>query len=328
MLGAEIGSRPGDAGVSVEGTWVGVRRVQRSARPALLLTALAFLASPAAADIRGRVFEDVNYGGGAGRSFGASLGVGRDAPGSSSTTTPVHSWSSNSPTSTATTPSLPAAGTYTVRVVNSTVTSSRTGYVAGLLPVQTFRTDASSGSGAPDAVTDRVGGEVPSLVDAGAQYDGVDVGPADDRDDDRPVDHHRYVRRPGPRRQRQLRLQLRHDRQRERQRPGFAAAVPPQQQRPGREHAAARASSWTERAAARETSIFMISDGAAHRAARRHRQPAHRGGSRRDHARDRLCPPSRPRTRRSTARPRPRTSATPTRSCWGRGSRSAWTGSR
>jgi len=35
-----------------------------------------------------------------------------------------------------------AAGNYTVRVVNATVTSSRTGYVAGLLPVQTYRTNA------------------------------------------------------------------------------------------------------------------------------------------------------------------------------------------
>ena len=52
-----------------------------------------------------------------------------------------------------------------MRVVNSTVTSSRTGYVAGLLPVQTFRTDASTGSVV--AVTNYVGGQNPAVADAG-----------------------------------------------------------------------------------------------------------------------------------------------------------------
>ena len=51
-------------------------------------------------------------------------------------------------------------------MVNSTVSSARTGYVPGThLAVQTYRTDASSGSAV--ALTDRVGGEVPNKVDAG-----------------------------------------------------------------------------------------------------------------------------------------------------------------
>ncbi|MCP6390895.1 hypothetical protein NL487_28635, partial [Klebsiella pneumoniae] len=52
--------------------------------------------------------------------------------------------------------------TYTVRVVNSTVRSARSPQTAGLLPVQTFRTQA----GADDLA--RVGGEAPQLVDAAA----------------------------------------------------------------------------------------------------------------------------------------------------------------
>jgi trimeric autotransporter adhesin len=51
-------------------------------------------------------------------------------------------------------------------VVNSTVTSSRPGAVAGLLPVQTFRTDATTGT--VTDVTNHVGGEQPAEVDGPA----------------------------------------------------------------------------------------------------------------------------------------------------------------
>jgi hypothetical protein len=149
-----------------------------SGRPAVAVTAAALPllllgVSPTAADIRGRVFEDVNYGGGAGRSFGASLGVGRSGARVElydSTGAFVESQLTDAngdydfPQS---------AGTWVVRVVNSTVTSSRAGYAPGLPPVQTFRTEASDPSGPPVAVTDRVGGEVPSLVDAGANTTGL-----------------------------------------------------------------------------------------------------------------------------------------------------------
>ncbi|HYN01795.1 MAG TPA: C25 family cysteine peptidase [Vicinamibacteria bacterium] len=134
---------------------------------AALLLPLLLSASPAAAAaISGTVFEDVNYGGGAGRSLAGSSGALRggaivelyDSAGaflSFTTTDAFGDYRFNG---------IPP-GNYTVRLVNSTVTSSRTGYVAGLLPVQTFRTDAGSGVALP--VTDHVGGEIPGLVDAG-----------------------------------------------------------------------------------------------------------------------------------------------------------------
>jgi uncharacterized repeat protein (TIGR01451 family) len=110
------------------------------------------------AAVNGTVFEDVNYGGGAGRSLNASGGVPRsgarvelyNASGTfvQATTTDANGlYSFNG---------LTTAGSYTVRVVNNTVTSSRTGYAAGLLPVQTY-----------NGTTTRVGGEAPAKVDAG-----------------------------------------------------------------------------------------------------------------------------------------------------------------
>jgi len=117
--------------------------------------------------LSGTVFEDPNYGGGAGRTRAASSGVVR--PGAR-----VELYSNTGAWLAADTTDAAGAfdfagwpaGAYTVRVVNATVTSSRSGAIAGLLPVQTFRVDASSGSAV--AVTDRVGGETPSLADAAA----------------------------------------------------------------------------------------------------------------------------------------------------------------
>ena len=117
--------------------------------------------------ISGTVFEDVNYGGGSGRSLAASGGSAR-----SGARVELYDGSGNYLSSTTTDGSgnysflVGGSASYTVRVVNSTVSSSRTGYVAGThLAVQTYRTDASGGSAA--AVTDHVGGEVPSKADAG-----------------------------------------------------------------------------------------------------------------------------------------------------------------
>ncbi len=119
-----------------------------------------------AASLSGTVFEDVNYGGGAGRGRAASGGIGR--PGArvelyNALGNFVATVSSNASGLYMFTGI--AAGNYTVRVVNSTVTSSRSGYIAGLLPVQTFRTNASTGT--PVNVSDRVGGEDPTKADAG-----------------------------------------------------------------------------------------------------------------------------------------------------------------
>ncbi|WP_167855398.1 right-handed parallel beta-helix repeat-containing protein [Hymenobacter fodinae] len=56
----------------------------------------------------------------------------------------------------------PVAGSYIVRVVNSTVTSSRPGYVNTLIPIQTY-----------NGTTDDVGGETPTKIDAGAGTTGT-----------------------------------------------------------------------------------------------------------------------------------------------------------
>jgi SdrD B-like domain/Right handed beta helix region len=122
--------------------------------------------------ISGTVFEDVNYGGGLGRSQATSSGVGR----SNAAVELYNSLGSYVRTTTTdnngkyTFAGLPDNSDYQVRVVNNTVTSSRN-LVSGLLPVQTFRTDAGAtvGSGTTvSALLDRVGGEKPSEIDPAA----------------------------------------------------------------------------------------------------------------------------------------------------------------
>jgi len=127
--------------------------------------------STVSAAMSGTVFEDVNYGGGAGRSLAGSAG----AP-CAGARAELYDASGNFLAATTT----DAAGLYTfdgwtpglhqVRVVNVSVRSSRPGVVPGLLPVQTFRTDATT---AVVAVTDRVGGESPRLADAPANTTGA-----------------------------------------------------------------------------------------------------------------------------------------------------------
>jgi uncharacterized repeat protein (TIGR01451 family) len=122
----------------------------------------------------GTVFEDANYGGGAGRTLAGSGGSGR--PGAR-----VELYNSAGAflqfvrTDAAGLYNLDGwpAGSYTVRVVNSSVRSARTGSVAGLLPVQTFRTTGASGAAV--AVTDRVGGETPSIADADSNVTSVSL---------------------------------------------------------------------------------------------------------------------------------------------------------
>jgi trimeric autotransporter adhesin len=122
-------------------------------------------AAQAAACITGTVFEDKNYAGGSGRSL--STGIGR--PGARVELYNNATGAFNSFTNTDSTGAYsfdcnvaPAAGTYTVRVVNNTVRSSRSGgtTVPALLPVQTFRTNGGI------ADTNRVGGEQPEWTDA------------------------------------------------------------------------------------------------------------------------------------------------------------------
>lgn len=132
--------------------------------------------------IQGSVFEDPNYGGGAGRSLAASSGNLR-----SGVRVELYTYNgSNYVYNTAQLTNgsglyrftgLPSTtdSRYLVRVVNNYVTSARTGgctpsSTVGTppsctqLPVQTFRTDATSGS--PTAVTNRVGGQNPAVADA------------------------------------------------------------------------------------------------------------------------------------------------------------------
>lgn len=124
--------------------------------------------------VSGTVFEDVNYGGGSGRSLQASSGVGRPnarvelynpsgalVAATTTNASGVYTFSDLSPV------------TYTVRVVNSTVVSSRGGGAAGHWPVQTWRTTADSGAAVGDS--ERVGGEAPERTDAGPNASGANL---------------------------------------------------------------------------------------------------------------------------------------------------------
>jgi hypothetical protein len=125
------------------------------------------LASSPRVKITGTVFEDVNYGGGAGRSLAGSTGVVRpnarvelyDAAGTFITSTTTNA------SGVFTLTGAPGQ-TYTIRVVNSSVTSSRPGAVGTLVGVQTFRTSGLTGT-VGTADTSRVGGEDPTKIDAG-----------------------------------------------------------------------------------------------------------------------------------------------------------------
>jgi uncharacterized repeat protein (TIGR01451 family) len=122
--------------------------------------------------ISGTVFEDVNYGGGAGRPLSTPGTAGRgnarvelyDGSGAFkgsvlTNTSGFYEFSSSNIVGGI------VSGNYTVRVVNNTVTSARAGYVSTLVPVQTFRTNGLTNNiGTPDP--NRVGGEAPQSVDA------------------------------------------------------------------------------------------------------------------------------------------------------------------
>jgi parallel beta-helix repeat protein len=133
----------------------------------LIASAISGLAS--AATFTGTVFEDANYGGGAGRSLAASGGTGL----ANVTVELYRASNGNFITSTTT----DASGFYSlssgnntnpvrVRVVNGSVRSARTGGAGcgTCVPVQTFRTEGSGTGIVP--VTDRVGGENPAVSDA------------------------------------------------------------------------------------------------------------------------------------------------------------------
>ena len=144
----------------------GVARGRNWALWALLLGAEA----AHAATFTGTVFEDANYGGGAGRARIASGGTAL-----SGVTVELYAVTGGALIATTTTNgtgfySLSSGGTgapMIVRIVNGSVRSARTGGTACAaicVPVQTFRTNASNGNVL--AVTNRVGGEAPGSSDA------------------------------------------------------------------------------------------------------------------------------------------------------------------
>ncbi|MEZ4811737.1 MAG: Calx-beta domain-containing protein [Allomuricauda sp.] len=119
--------------------------------------------------ITGTVFEDVNYPGGVGRDMATASGVGIP-----NADLEIYN-ASNTLAGTASTNSSGdynfggmADGSYTVRVVNSTVRSTRGGGSGCVtcIPVQTYRNYNTSGTFVD--VTDEVGGVSPSSVDASA----------------------------------------------------------------------------------------------------------------------------------------------------------------
>jgi uncharacterized repeat protein (TIGR01451 family) len=125
--------------------------------------------TPTPVSISGTVFEDPDYGGGAGRPLSTPATSGRNGAVVelySSTGAYIKSITTSGGgnyTFTGVTP-----GDYQIRVVNSTVTSSRpnSSSITGLVAVQTFRTDASVTAGTVTPVTDHVGGEKPAETDA------------------------------------------------------------------------------------------------------------------------------------------------------------------
>lgn len=142
-----------------------------------MLLSLAFASPLSAATISGTVFEDVNYGGGAGRPLGTA-GVQRSDAARVELYRPNGAFRASTTTNSSgqfsfsVNPSTWGAGQYYVRVVNGTVISERGGCTAPrvCVPVQTFRTDADTlpGTGTSTALpaTNRVGGQDPRLVDA------------------------------------------------------------------------------------------------------------------------------------------------------------------
>jgi len=146
---------------------INISTLAATALPTTMSTQIGDLTTAPRVQISGTVFEDVNYGGGAGRTLSGSSGVARanarvelyDSAGTFLTSTLTDSTGKY-------VLSGSASDTYTVRVVDSSVTSSRPGATSTLIGVQTFRTNGLTGA-VGTADTNRVGGEDPTKIDAG-----------------------------------------------------------------------------------------------------------------------------------------------------------------
>ncbi len=136
--------------------------------------------------VSGRVFEDVNYGGGAGRNYitaknassivpvevkNAVIELYEKQPDNSYKKVAQKSLIADGSYQFTTADGVSYNGSYKLRVVNSTVQSNRPGSIATLIPVQTFRQDPSATT--PEIV-DEVGGVNPKLVDAATQANNAD----------------------------------------------------------------------------------------------------------------------------------------------------------
>ncbi|MFC3978314.1 right-handed parallel beta-helix repeat-containing protein, partial [Belliella kenyensis] len=132
--------------------------------------------TPFSLTLSGRVFEDINYGGGAGRDYttanasAVASGFANNQIAVENARVELYNSSGSFVSSTLTDSDgnyqfpISSSGDYTVRVASQTVLSQRAGSVATLRGVQTYRTDASSGTAVADV--NRVGGENPLLIDA------------------------------------------------------------------------------------------------------------------------------------------------------------------
>lgn len=126
--------------------------------------------------VTGTIFEDTNYGGGDGRAFGTAGTVGvnnatielYDKDGKLVAIS--QSYKDGTKDGTYKLPPIPA-GDYYVRVVSSSVKSTRAGATTDLVPVLTYRTDGIT------AVTNQVGGNKPHLIDALANTSGEILNP-------------------------------------------------------------------------------------------------------------------------------------------------------
>jgi uncharacterized repeat protein (TIGR01451 family) len=146
----------------------------------------AFTLTVDASAISGRVFEDVNYGGGSGRNYttanASALASGfpltvtgsNDRIGSSGAIVELYDDAGNFVATTTTDAQGRYGfsqnikiGSYFIRVVNSSVKSVRPGNTApGLIPVPTFQTDGVTGLATPN--TNLVGGKDPTKADSAA----------------------------------------------------------------------------------------------------------------------------------------------------------------
>ena len=153
---------------------------------------IAVIAPLTQLSISGTVFEDVNYGGGAGRNLinaqNSALSSGFAAIDTSTflennigadsarvelyirDTVNLLTYKFLASTTTdqdgryAFTSGLAADTDYRIRVLPATVISSRSGTPAGLVSVQTFRTDGSDSSKSPVPVANEVGGRLPAAT--------------------------------------------------------------------------------------------------------------------------------------------------------------------